>query len=465
MGLADFKALSNKFDSVAYSPPIFPIFRKGHSLARQFAAATGIISRFAIEPAILFPQLKSVLAKGRMHPMNAAAFMCVNSNRHDSSKYDTADFLTNFLNLYSATTWQECCEIEGIEEGTDDYTHIQIIGNGTGNQTDKLERIKIFCWARDLERATQHGPIRRVVFGNTLFKKFGSKQIARPDVYEVLTAYNKHAAQALDLRDQQLKAADPDAPTDMTALPKETYLELLRKAMSKNDISHTQCAIMLMFILHAREKRNSGGSYIKHPVAVAKLVDEFGEKYLGDDKGHVWMACMAALLHDGGEKTDINMDKDLVGLLPDEVIEAIKCLHKKDGETYFQYLERIANNKLASVVKLCDIYHNSSDMGNDPSAKQAFIYPLSANYVEYRLNNPHSTLSVADYCAMEKICNLEEFAEIQGIAESNGKKKKASDFPHLQNVMSKVKSVKQILSRDNPDDADPRREKDPTLHL
>ena len=484
MGFANFKAMRDTFDRLAYSPAVFPAFRKAFSMTRQFNAAVGIISRFAISPEVLFPQLKDVLLNGRMHPMNAAAFMCVNSNRHDQSKFDTPNFLKNFLDLYSATTWEECCEIEHIEKDSDDYVHIQNIGQEIDRLThnkdiskedlkeakrvsaQKLEDIKIFCWVRDLERATKPNFFRSALFG--------SREVSRAEAFAVLDSYDKNAADALDDQDKQNKKINPDTKVDVTALPKEKYLKLLRQAMHKGDISHTQCAIMLMFILHAREKRNSGESYIKHPVTVSKLVEAFGAKYLGNDDGHVWMACMAALLHDGGEKTDIDMEKDLSGLLPAEVIEAVRCLHKKDGEAYFEYLERCTNNRLAAVVKLCDIYHNSSDMGNVPNAKQAFVYPLSANYVEYRLRHPDEVLSVAAYCAQEKICDPAEFAEIHSIAESGenksakdsqnaAKKRPASDFPHLQIVMGKVKSVKEILLRAYTDYANTRGEENLTL--
>jgi len=347
MSLTDPNELSRTFDRAAYSRFVFPAFKMAFTLKRAFRSAVG--QQFAINPDVLFPKLEKILEAGRMSPMNASAFICVNSNGHETSRHNPVKFLKNFLALYSAKTWQECCEIEGIKqiapqkEMRRDYELIHAIGLSNRPLTERLERIKAFCWVRDLDIATR--PINR------FFALFNSgRHIPRTDVYNVLNKYNKEAADALNAAD---KLKPKGEKKDLTALPKDEYLPLMRIAAEKGNLSHTQCAIMMMFILHSRQERNGGGTYISHPVAVAKLVIENGSKYLGHSEGRVWMAAMVALLHDGWEENGIeNIGDDLRGLLPVEVIEAVQCLHKPDGEDYFAYLQRIAKNPLAATVKL-----------------------------------------------------------------------------------------------------------------
>ena len=41
-----------------------------------------------------------------------------------------------------------------------------------------------------------------------------------------------------------------------------------------------------------------------------------------------------------------------------EVIEAVVCLTKKDGEDYMDYVDRVCKNRLAARVKLADLNDN-----------------------------------------------------------------------------------------------------------
>lgn len=446
------EAFGRAAHSIAYSRPIFPVFEGVFSLWRKFRASTNSISQYAIEPAYLMRRMAEILQDGRMTKMNAVAFLCVNSNDHADSRYNPVNFLYNFIKLYSAKTWQEACEIEKIQPGTRDWQRVESIVSKVTKRMKRrskedinnaiLEKVKIFCWARDLEIATRpSGNNRNEGYHTTI-----------ADVDLLLENHNKQAENKIRKEKK-----------DLTALPKEEYLGLLRKARKAGNITETQCAIMLCFILHAQEERNGGVSYIKHPVEVSNLVRENGRKYFGNDDALIWKACVAALLHDGGEKTNIDLENDLKGLLPDDVIEAVKCLHKKEGETYFQYLERNAANPIAALVKLCDISHNSSDAGKKPTAKQAFVYTISANYVEYKLNHQNEHISVAEFVKRNNICSEEEFKKISEMAESDAKRRPASEFPDLLKALRNLTPVSEIFNK-SKDHANPRREESFTLH-
>jgi len=452
----------------------FPAHKKLDAAKNAFRSAVG--KRFAIDPDTeLFPQLKTILSEGRMSRMNAAAFVCINSNEHEASKFNRLGFLKKFLDLYTADSWQECAEIEEYKEGSGPYKYLQTIGSGTLNHTSKMEHIKEYCWLRDVNHATRPGYLE------SLLRR--SYHIATQSIEHVLAYYNKEAAAALDLADKEeekrAKLEGRKAQKDLMAMPKDVFLPMLRKAKKAGNLSDTQCAMMLMFILHSREKRHDGESYIKHPVAVAKLVEKHGAKFLWNNEEQLWMATLAALLHDAWEENDIDSIRDdLEGLLPEPVIKAVEALHKKEGEAYFDYLQRVACNRLAAVVKICDLNNNSSDMDlekNKGSAKQAYVYTIAANYMKFRLENPKNDISVEDFVRRTELCSDEVFKEIDGIAESkdkideNGKvikaakKVAAAKFLHLKLALTGVVSAKDILE-DKPDNAHSRGKENPPLH-
>lgn len=69
---------------------------------------------------------------------------------------------------------------------------------------------------------------------------------------------------------------------------------------------------------------------------------------------------ITAALHDVIEDSDASFD-DLVSLsVPDNIINAINALTKRDGENYDKYLERVKSNNLALRVKLIDLRDNLS---------------------------------------------------------------------------------------------------------
>jgi len=67
---------------------------------------------------------------------------------------------------------------------------------------------------------------------------------------------------------------------------------------------------------------------------------------------------MVAILHDVVEDTDWTFEKLAQEGFPDEVIEALKCVTKRGGEAYEDFVRRSASNKIARRVKLADLEHN-----------------------------------------------------------------------------------------------------------
>ncbi len=85
--------------------------------------------------------------------------------------------------------------------------------------------------------------------------------------------------------------------------------------------------------------------YITHPEFVASQV-------AGDE------AKAVAWLHDVVEDTSVTFDDLRTRGLSKTVIEAVVALTKQEKESYEVYLERVAANPLAKVVKLADLKHN-----------------------------------------------------------------------------------------------------------
>jgi (p)ppGpp synthase/HD superfamily hydrolase len=97
---------------------------------------------------------------------------------------------------------------------------------------------------------------------------------------------------------------------------------------------------------HAGQTDKAGLDYILHPQQVASMVTTDEEKAV-------------ALLHDIIEDTYVTASELLAKGLPDNVVEAVKALTKKDNQNYAAYLAGVKKNRLATAVKLADLKHNS----------------------------------------------------------------------------------------------------------
>ena len=107
----------------------------------------------------------------------------------------------------------------------------------------------------------------------------------------------------------------------------------------------TRKAMIIAYNAHMNQFDKAGVPYIYHPVHLAEQMDTEA-------------ACIAALLHDVAEDTEITIE-ELAIHFPEEVIEALKLLTHDDSEDYMKYVERLKSNPVARKVKLADLAHNS----------------------------------------------------------------------------------------------------------
>lgn len=105
---------------------------------------------------------------------------------------------------------------------------------------------------------------------------------------------------------------------------------------------------------HKNQTDKAGKPYIRHPMQVASTVSVF---HPGNAN-----AFIVALLHDVVEDCgDRYPLKVLAKTFPPEVIEAIDAITKRKGETQDQYLDRVGENYLATIVKIADLHSNSDE--------------------------------------------------------------------------------------------------------
>lgn len=109
-----------------------------------------------------------------------------------------------------------------------------------------------------------------------------------------------------------------------------------------------EAARLVATAAHAGQVDKGGAPYIEHPAFVADRV-----RWLGGDEVEV----AAAWLHDVVEDTRFTLDT-LASVFPESVMGAVDALTRRDGEPYFDYVERARGNEAACLVKISDLEHN-----------------------------------------------------------------------------------------------------------
>lgn len=129
---------------------------------------------------------------------------------------------------------------------------------------------------------------------------------------------------------------------------------------------------------HHGQVDKAGNPYIEHVRAVAAQLVDHGPN-----------AVMAGLLHDVVEDTHITLD-DLRELgYPDEVVNAVDSVSRREGETYMDMVRRAAADPLGRLVKLADNANNS-----DP-ARLALLDPEQADWFRQKYAKARAVLVAA----------------------------------------------------------------------
>ena len=113
-------------------------------------------------------------------------------------------------------------------------------------------------------------------------------------------------------------------------------------------------ALELACDAHAGQVDKAGAPYILHCIRVANSVSSEEEK-------------IVAILHDVLEDTALTEEDLLAAGFSKEVVDAVVCLTRAEGEKYGDYLERVAQNAITTQVKLADMLDNSNEARFGPN--------------------------------------------------------------------------------------------------
>ena len=111
---------------------------------------------------------------------------------------------------------------------------------------------------------------------------------------------------------------------------------------NKGSLEH---AIQLAIKHHKEQVDKAGQPYILHPLRLMMSLDQDVEK-------------IVAVMHDIVEDTEITLEDLRNEGFSTDVIDAIECVTKKEGEDYDSFIDRISQNSLATKVKLADLEDN-----------------------------------------------------------------------------------------------------------
>lgn len=104
-------------------------------------------------------------------------------------------------------------------------------------------------------------------------------------------------------------------------------------------------AIAIAHQAHAHQVDKGGQPYINHPLRVMAAMGTCPEK-------------IVAVLHDAVEDSDLTLGDLYDAGFPEEVVEAIAAITKKNGEDYEAYLQRVMGKAIALRVKIADMTDN-----------------------------------------------------------------------------------------------------------
>jgi len=111
-------------------------------------------------------------------------------------------------------------------------------------------------------------------------------------------------------------------------------------------------AIAMAVEAHNSQVDKNGHPYILHPLRV--MTDVY-------DGGYDLATVRAAVLHDVVEDTDVELD-EVQTTFGDWTAILVDCVSRADGETYKDFIERVAENDDATAIKLADIRDNMNPM-------------------------------------------------------------------------------------------------------
>jgi len=184
---------------------------------------------------------------------------------------------------------------------------------------------------------------------------------------------------------------------------------IIEERLTPEEMIRIKAACAFACKAHENQVRNTGGPFVLHPIAVARIV---GEEFL--------LGCnsiIAALLHDVVEDTSYEV-KDIQERFGDDVAFLVKVVTKKKKDKYEmskqldnfkQMLISVRYDIRAILIKLADRLHNMRTLDGMPANKQMriagetdyFYAPLANKLGLYHIKGELQNLSLQYRCPKE----------------------------------------------------------------
>ena len=110
-------------------------------------------------------------------------------------------------------------------------------------------------------------------------------------------------------------------------------------------MSTLEKAISIAAQAHEGQRDKAGAPYILHPLRVMMKMATEAEQ-------------ITAVLHDVVEDTDWTMEQLQQEGYNREILDALDCLARRDGEEYGDFIKRVKQNPLSVKVKIADLEDN-----------------------------------------------------------------------------------------------------------
>lgn len=104
-------------------------------------------------------------------------------------------------------------------------------------------------------------------------------------------------------------------------------------------------ALQIAIQAHREQKDKSGREYVMHPIRVAERCKDPRAK-------------IVALLHDTIEDSSVTTEYLSSEGFPDDIINSVLSVTKREGETYDDFVHRAAENVVGRAVKIADLEDN-----------------------------------------------------------------------------------------------------------
>lgn len=104
-------------------------------------------------------------------------------------------------------------------------------------------------------------------------------------------------------------------------------------------------AIAIAAEAHQKQLDKAGAPYILHPIRV--MLKQTGGPEM-----------IAAILHDVVEDTSWTLDRLRAEGFAEDIVHAVDCLSRREGETYDDFTDRVKTSAIAKRVKLADLEDN-----------------------------------------------------------------------------------------------------------